>query len=164
MSTIRSVAWAAGVLLLAVAAGPVQAQAGQAKGSVSYKGKSVTVRYAYLVKGPDAMTKQPVRRVILSATDLAAAIAKCKSMMCTDGDLGDGLSVNLDPGPRFGFWMVMNDQKVQYSGTEPVAALAITVDEGKRLAGRIAFDKTAAGGPKVDVTFDAALVKEVTAP
>ena len=36
--------------------------------------------------------------------------------------------------------------------------------EALRVPGALRFDKTAAGGPKVDVEFDAALVKEVSAP
>jgi hypothetical protein len=153
--------------LLAVAAcacaavAPAHA-AGEAKGTVTSKGRTANVKYAYLVKGPDMVSKQTIRRLILSATDLSAKVAACKTMSCTDGDLGDGLSVNLDAGPRFSFWMVLNDQKVQYSGTEPYASLAAKVDDPKRLAGTLRFDKTGAGGPKVDVEFDAALVKEVT--
>ena len=59
---------------------------------------------------------------------------------------------------------MQNDQLVQYSGTEPVASLAAKVDDAKRLAGTLRFDKTGAGGPKVDIEFDATLVKEVSAP
>ena len=131
---------------------------------MDYKGRTTNVKYAYLVKGPDAVSKQTIRRLILSSTDLAAKIAACKTMSCTDSDLGDGLSVNLEDGPRLNYWMVMNGQKVQYSGTEPKGSLAAKADDAKRLAGALRFDKTAAGGPKVDVEFDAALVKEVTAP
>jgi hypothetical protein len=58
----------------------------------------------------------------------------------------------------------MNGQKVQYSGTEPVGSFAASADDARRIAGRLVFDKTAAGGPKVDVEFDAALVKELSAP
>jgi hypothetical protein len=157
---------ATGLTAAAVLAVPslLSAAGNDAKGTVVYKARTANVKYAYLVKGPDAVSKQPIRRIILSATDLSAAIAKCKTMSCTDSDLGDGLSVNLEPGPCFNFWMVMNDQKIQYSGTEPVAALAAKVDDGKRIAGTLRFDKTGAGGPKVDIEFDAALVREVTAP
>jgi hypothetical protein len=152
---------AAAVLALPIS---VAAAGNEAKGTVAYKSRTTNVKYAYLVQGPDAVSKQPIRRIILSATDLSAAIAKCRSMTCTDGDLGDGLSVNLEPGPRFTFWMVMNDQKIQYSGTEPVASLVKTADDGKRVAGTLRFDKTTAGGPRVDLEFDATLVKEVTSP
>ncbi|MEO8506988.1 MAG: hypothetical protein ABI593_05110 [Betaproteobacteria bacterium] len=153
-------------LVLGVAAAwsmPASA-AGEAKGTVTSKARTVNVKYAYLVKGPDAVTKQTIRRLILSATDLSAKIAACKTMSCTDSGLGDGLSVVIEGGPRLYYWMVMNDQKIQYSGTEASSALAARIDDAKQLAGTLKFDKTGAGGPKVDVEFDATLVKEVTAP
>ena len=159
---IRSFRSLLAVAALACAFVPPASAAGEAKGTVTSKGRTANVKYAYLVKGPDPVSKQPIRRLILSATDLSAKIAGCKTMSCTDGDLGDGLSINLEAGPRFSFWMVLNDQKVQYSGTEPYASLAAKTDDPKRLAGTLRFDKTGAGGPKVDVEFDAALVKEVT--
>ena len=135
-----------------------------AKGTLIYGKRSATLKYAYLVKGPDAVSKQPIRRLIFSATDLGAKIAACKTMSCTDSDLTEGMSVNLEPGPRVNYWVSLNGQKVQYSGTEPVASLATKADDAKRLAGTLRFDKTGAGGPKVDIEFDAAMVKEVTAP
>lgn len=148
------------VLLLLIAA---PAAAGDAKGTVAYKGRTVDVRYAYLVAGPDAMTKQKIRRVILSTKDLSGKIASCTTMGCTDSGLAEGLSINFEDGPRISYWMVMNDQKVQYSGTEPKASLALKADDAKRIAGTLRFDKSAAGGPKVDVEFDATMVKEVGA-
>ena len=42
--------------------------------------------------------------------------------------------------------------------------LKTTANEAKRIAGKLTFDDAGAGGPKVDVEFDAALVKEVAAP
>ena len=119
----RALAAASFAVLLSLAAAPADA-AGEAKGTVDYKGRTTNVKYAYLVKGPDAVSKQTIRRLILSSTDLAAKIAACKTMSCTDSDLGDGLSVNLEDGPRLNYWMVMNGQKVQYSGTEPKGSLA----------------------------------------
>lgn len=155
---------AAAIALSLATAGPALAAGTDAKGTLVYKGKTANVKYAYLVQGPDAISKKPIKRLILSTTDLAAKIATCKKMSCTDSDLGDGMSVNIDGGERIDFWFVQNDQKVQYSGTEPAASLAAKVNDGKRLAGTLRFDKTAAGGPKVDVEFDAALAKEVSAP
>jgi hypothetical protein len=142
----------------------VLAAGDDAKGTIVYKSRTTTVKHAYLVKGPDAVSKQPIRRLILSTTDIGAKIAACKSMSCSDSDLGDGLSVNFDGSARFYYWMVQNDQLVQYSGTEPIASLATKVDDAKRFAGTLRFDKTGAGGPKVDIEFDATLVKEVSAP
>ena len=146
--------------LLALIALPAAA-AGEAKGTVVYKGRTADIKYAYLVKGPDAVTKQPIRRLILSTKDLGAKIASCSKMSCMDADLDEGLEVDLVDGPRLNYWLVMNGQKVQYSGTEPKESLASTANDAKKIAGTLKFDKTAAGGPKVDVTFDAPMVKEL---
>jgi hypothetical protein len=153
---------AVAVATLSMVASP--AHAGDAKGTVGYKGRNADVKFAYLVKGPDAVTKQPIRRLILSSKDLGAKIAACKTMSCTDSDLDEGLSINLEAGSRFNYWMVMNGQKIQYSGTEPTSSLTAKTDDAKKLAGTVRFDKTSAGGPKVDVEFDAPMVKEVSAP
>jgi hypothetical protein len=149
-------------IVLSALAAP--AAAGDAKGSVKYKDRTADIKYAYLVKGPDAVSKAPIRRLILSAKDLGGKIAACKTMSCTDSDLDDGLSINFDSGPRLNYWMVMNGQKVQYSGTLKPEVLKTTTSDAKKIAGKLAFDDAGAGGPKVDVEFDAALVKEVTAP
>jgi hypothetical protein len=145
-------------------AGAANAAGTEAKGTFVYKGKTATLAYAYLVKGPDMVSKQAIRRLILSATDLGAKIRACKTMSCTDSGLGEGLSINLDSGSRLEYWMVMNDQRIQYSGTEPVSSLTTKGNDPGRIAGALRFDKSAAGGPKVDVEFDAALAKEVSAP
>ncbi|MFO1303411.1 MAG: hypothetical protein U1F54_06745 [Burkholderiales bacterium] len=155
----RRIAPLVAFLLPALAALP--AAAGDAKGTVAYKGSSLDVKYAYLVQTTDAMSNAPMRRVVLSNKDIGAKIASCANMSCVDGDLGEGLEVDFVPGPRLNYWLVMNGQKVQYSGTEPKASFTATSDDAKKVAGTLRFDKTSAGGPKVDVQFDAALVKEL---
>jgi hypothetical protein len=144
--------------------GPVLAAGTDATGTMVYKGKTTTLKYAYFVRGPDGMAKDPIKRLILSANDLGAGIAACKKMSCTDSDLKEGVEINLDGGSRLMYWLVQNDQRVQYSGTAPVAALATKVNDGKRLTGTLKLDQAAAGGAVINVEFDAALVKELTAP
>jgi hypothetical protein len=151
-------------VLLVAAAFASPAIAGDAKGTVVFKGRTAEVKYAYLVKGPDAVSKATIRRLILSTKDLGAKIAACKTMSCTDSDLDDGLSINFDSGPRLNYWMVMNGQKIQYSGTLKPEVLKTSASDGKKMAGKLAFDDAGAGGPKADVEFDAPLVKEVAAP
>jgi len=145
------------ILIAALGAGP--AHAADAKGTVAYKGRTVDVKHAFLVQTTDAMSGKPMRRLILSPKDIGPKIASCAKMSCVDGDLDEGLEVDLVEGPRVNYWLVMNGQKVQYSGTEPRESLSATSDDAKKVAGTLRFDKTAAGGPKVDVTFDATLVK-----
>ncbi|HUL72035.1 MAG TPA: hypothetical protein VLT86_02990 [Vicinamibacterales bacterium] len=138
--------------------------AGDAKGTLNYKGKSkdfaVTLKFAYLVKGPDEIDpKTTIRRVILSATDLTAKIQACKTMDCSDDDLSEGIEVDITGGPRLNYWLAVNNGLVQYSGTQRPTALVATTDTPTRLAGKITFDDSAAGGAKLDATFDATLLK-----
>ena len=147
------------ILIAALGAGP--AHAADAKGTVAYKGRTVEIKHAYLVQTTDAMSNKPMRRLILSPKDIGAKIASCAKMSCVDGDLDEGVEFDFVDGPRLNYWLVMNGQKVQYSGTEPKESLASTANDAKKIAGTLKFDKTAAGGPKVDVTFDAPMVKEL---
>ena len=149
-------------VLVAILAAP--ALAGDAKGTVAYKGRNVEIKHAYLVQTTDAMSNKPMRRLILSPKDIGAKIASCAKMSCVDGDLDEGVEFDFVDGPRLNYWLVMNGQKIQYSGTEPKESLKATADDAKKVAGALRFDKTSAGGPKVDIEFDAPMVKEVTAP
>jgi hypothetical protein len=152
-------------LIVALALPPSGGAAvGDAKGTLTHKARTVILKHAYLVTGPDGLDpKKMVRRVILSAKDVGAQVRGCRTMSCADGVLMEGLVVDMDGGPRLNYWMTVNDQMVQYSGTKPPAALETSVDEPKRLAGKLAFDDTPADGPRVEVEFDAALVKEFKA-
>jgi hypothetical protein len=156
------------VLALAAALAPAaaRAEAGAASGTISYQSKAggvvVAPRYAYLVKGPDTVTGNTVRRIVLSATDLAPKLRTCGTMMCGDGNMTEGLTIDLDAGPRINYWFVANGQRVQYSGTAEPSSLRLTTDTAQRLAGRWDLDARQAGGPQVQVEFDAALLKVFT--
>jgi len=138
--------------------------AGDAKGTLNYKGKSkdfaVALKYAHYVKGPDEMDpKTTIKRIILSSTDLTTKIQDCKTLDCSDDGLTDGIEIDITGGPRLLYWLVVNNGLVQYSGTQQPAALAATADTAQRIAGKIAFDDSSAGGAKLDATFDAPLLK-----
>jgi hypothetical protein len=141
------------------------AAAGEAKGTLTYQSKSgamvVTVRHAYLIKGPEAVSGKTIRQIVLSVADVAAKLGACDSMMCADGRITEGVTVDLDSGSRLNYWFVTNDQREQYSGTADPASLKLTTDAPGRVAGKWDLDDHAAGGPLVHVEFDAALVKEL---
>ena len=163
---LRLAGVALAVTLAYSAASPpaIHAGAGDAKGTLTHKGKTVTLKHAYLVTGPDAVDpKKSIRRVILSAKELGATVRGCQVMSCADSQLMEGLVVDFVGGPRLNYWMTVNDQRVQHSATKPPSVLKASADEPKRVAGKLVFDDTASGGPKVDVEFDAALVKEFKA-
>jgi hypothetical protein len=149
---------------LAPAAGA--AEPGSASGSIVYRSNVgpivVTPKYAYLVKGPDTVTGNVVRRIVLSATELASKLRTCGTMMCGDGDMTEGLTIDLDAGPRINYWFVANGQRVQYSGTAEPSSLKLTTDTAQRLAGAWHLDARPAGGPQVEVEFDAPLLKVFT--
>lgn len=139
------------------------ATAGETKGTLTYPKGTVALKFSYLVTGPDAIdTAKIIRRLIFSGNDLAPKIQACQTMSCVDGEITEGLMVDLVGGPRFNYWMALNNALVQYSGTKEMAALKTNADDPKRMAGKLSFDDTAAGGPKVDVDFDAALAKTFT--
>jgi hypothetical protein len=153
----------AGSLASLAAAAP-----GVATGSIDYQSKvgSVVVQpaYAYLVTGPDTVTGKTVRRVVLSPTDLAPKLRTCATMMCGDGDMAAGLTIDLDAGPRINYWFVANGQRVQYSGTADPASLQLSTNTAQRVAGTWRLDARPAGGPQVAVDFDAPLLKVFTKP
>lgn len=166
-----AISWTRTALAVAALALVVSSMAnaadGSANGTLTYKGKgapiTVALKFVWLVKGPDAVDpKTTIRHLIFSATDIGAKIAACKTMSCTDADLGSGMTVDLGSGPRLNYWVSLNDQRVQYSGAVVPDALKLTRDTPTRLAGKLTIDDSAAGGAKVDVDFDAPLLRELS--
>ena len=149
-------------LVIAVVTSAQPASADEAKGMGTYKDKPVVIfKHAYLMKGPDPVTKKVIRRLVLSVADVSAALKGCDNMMCSDGGIEEGMTVDFDAGQRLNYWFVANGQRIQYSGTAEPSAAKLTTDSPGRLAGTLKIDGRGAGGPQVDVTFDATLVKEV---
>ncbi len=154
------------VIALGVAAaaftGPTWADS--VSGTIAYQSKSgplaVTVKNVYLVKGPDAVSGKTIRRLVFSSADIGSKIKSCAAMSCSDADLGEGMTVDLDAGPRLNYWFVANDQRVQYSGTARPETLKLATDSAQRIAGKLTIDDTAAGGAKANIDFDAGLFKE----
>jgi hypothetical protein len=139
------------------------ARADGVSGSIAYQSKVgaivVTPKYAYLVSGPDEVSGVPIRRVVLAVADVASKIRACEAMSCSDGGLREGMTIDFGAGPRLNYWLVANDQRVQYSGTAEPASLLLTADTPQRLAGRWDLDGRAAGGPLIRIEFDAPLLK-----
>jgi hypothetical protein len=158
----------AGQFLAALALGAVVTSAAVAAdigtGSVNYKGRIIGLKYAWLVSGPSDMEPgKKVRRLVMSASDIGAKLRACTAFSCTDGSVTEGMTVDFTGGPRLNYWIVMNGQRVQYSGTARPDAFAAAANEPGHLAGRLAIDDTGAGGPKIDAQFDVALIREFRA-
>jgi hypothetical protein len=140
---------------------PLQAAAGEASGNIGHVFKSgkvsITPKHAFLVSGPNFEGK-PIRQLILSDVDLAAAIKACDSLSCATWDLATGASVTFDDGPRLGYWVVADGQRKQHSGTARPASMSLTADTPNRLAGT--WNMTDDGqGTTASVKFDATLLK-----
>ena len=132
-----------------------------ATGNLSYKGRTVELKYAWLVTGPSDMEPgKTVRRLILSATDIGGKLQACKTFSCTDGEVTEGMTADFTGGPRINYWIAINAQKIQYSGTATPAAFSARADDPRRLAGRLSVDDVAAGGPRLVAEFDVDVLKE----
>jgi hypothetical protein len=150
-----------GVLVLGLSLASGAGAADTGSGSIDYKGRAAALKYAWLVTGPSDMEPgRQVRRLILSATDIGGKLQACKAFSCTDGEVTDGMTVDFTDGPRLNYWVALNGQKVQYSGSARPDAFTASANDATHLAGQLAIDDTAAGGPKVTATFDLWLAKD----
>ena len=139
------------------------AAGGTAKGTIKIKDKTVDLKHAYLVKGPDAFdSSKTVSTVIITPNDISKEITECKSASCASG-ITEGMTVGKEDfgsTTRVVYWVVTNDGMMQYSGNDDVSALVLTTDTADRMAGKLTIADSAADGPKIDVEFDAPLAKE----
>ena len=144
---------------------PAVAAADPATGTIDYRSKAgavvVSVTNVYMVKGPDELSGKPIRQLIFTSDDVGATLQHCSSMTCAGGNVMEGMTVDFDVGPRLNYWVAGNGQRVQYSGTvKPDESLKLTADTPGHLAGTLTIDDSAAGGPKVNIRFDAKTIKQ----
>ncbi len=131
--------------------------ANTANGTMIIGKHSVAIKHVYLVSAVAGDKKG--RRLIFSAKDLAASIGKCANISCATNDLMEGLELELDSGERMNLWAVANDQKVQHSDTVVRSAFTATTDMPASVSGVLAIDRSAMGGPKINIEFKAGLTK-----
>jgi hypothetical protein len=164
----EAAATVARVSAAAVASVPAAARIAEgvdAKGTLVCKSRAgaltAALKFAWLVKGPyPADPAETVRRLFLPGKDIGAAIQDCKTIMCAGGQATEGMTVDFDVRPRLNYWIALSGQKVQYSRTAEPGAFAARANDARHLAGRLAIDDAAAGGPKVDVELNVRLFKE----
>jgi hypothetical protein len=149
----------AGILL-----SPSQASAagGTAKGTIKLKDKTVDLKYAYLITGPDSFDpSKTVSTIIVTPNDISEKISECQSTSCAGG-ISEGMTIGKEEfgsTTRVVYWVVTKDGMMQYSGNSDVSALVLSTDKPDRMAGKLSVDDSTADGPKVDVEFDAPLAK-----
>jgi len=134
-----------------------------ARGNLKYKGPKsdfeIKFKYAYFVSGPDAFDSgKTIRRLIFTASDISDKLKACENLRCGDRYM-DGIQFDLDAGRRVLYWMSLDKQLVQYSGTVEKEALKLTNDTADKIAGKLVVNDSAAGGPAVEVEFDAPILK-----
>ncbi len=134
-----------------------------ASGTVSFKAAKGTVKYGFLVRGPDDMDpSKTVLRLYFSSVDIGARIKAAKTFSDADNALEDGAMVDFSDARHLGYAIRLNGELVQYSGGTDGEAFTLTTNKPDHLAGKLHIDATASGGPKIDATFDLALVKTFT--
>jgi hypothetical protein len=157
-SLLRACAGTLAGILFGVAS---SACAADATGNLTYKGRTIPLKYAWLVTGPSDMEPgKTVRRLVLSSTDIGAKLEACKTFSCTDGTVMEGATVDLAGGSRLNYWTVLDGQKVQYSGTARNESLSTRSSDSGRVAGSLAIDDTAGGGAKLNADFDVTVLKD----
>ncbi|MGH7936718.1 MAG: hypothetical protein ACREF8_06890 [Chthoniobacterales bacterium] len=134
-----------------------------ASGTISFKAAKGTVKYGFLVRGPDEMDpSKTVLRLYLSSVDIGAKIKAAKTFLDADSALEDGAMVDFSDARHLGYAVRLNHELVQYSGGTDGEAFMLTTNKPDHLAGKVHIDDSASGGAKVDATFDLTLVKTFT--
>jgi opacity protein-like surface antigen len=145
-------------IVLAASAGALAADA--ASGSVSFKTYSTTVKYGWLVRGPDEMDpNKTVLRIYLSSVDVGAKIRACDTLSCADAALDDGAMVDFGDATHLGYALRLNGELVQYSGGTNAQAFTLSTKQPNHLAGKLHIDDSAVGGGKIDAEFDLTLTR-----
>ena len=134
-----------------------------ASGAISFKAAKGTVKYGFLVRGPDEMDpSKTVLRLYLSSVDIGAKIKAAKTFSDADSALEDGAMVDFSDARHLGYAVRLNHELLQYSGGTDGKAFTLTTNKPDHLAGKVHIDDSASGGAKVDATFDLTLVKTFT--
>ena len=134
-----------------------------ASGTISFQNGKCPVKYGFLVRGPDEMDpSKTVLRLYLTDKDIGAKIKAGKTLSDADRALGDGAMVDFGDARHLGYAVRLNGEKLQYSGGTSPLAFTLTTNEPDRLAGKLQIDDSAAGGAKVDATFDLIVLKSFT--
>lgn len=129
-----------------------------ASGEVAYVAKNkpvnLTVSNGQYLTGPDEMeASKTIRRLLFTSSDITTKVKSCQTLKCLDAEF-IGLQVDITDGPRLLYWLVLNNQMVQYSGTAQPKALTLTENSPGHVAGNLAIDDSKAGGPKINIKFD----------
>ncbi|MGH8092785.1 MAG: hypothetical protein ACREIF_04870 [Chthoniobacterales bacterium] len=134
-----------------------------ASGTISFKAAKGTVKYGFLVRGPDEMDpSKTVLRLYLSSVDIGAKIKAAKTFSDADRALEDGAMVDFSDARHLAYAVRLNHELVQYSGGTDGEAFTLTTNKPDHLAGKVHVDDTASDGAKVAATFVFTRVRSFT--
>ncbi len=151
------------VSALWLATSPVALAGDSASGAISFKAAKGTVKYGFLVRGPDEMDpSKTVLRLYLSSADIGAKVKAAKTFSDADNALEDGAMVDFGDARHLAYAIRLNHELVQYSGGTDQEAFKLSTNKPDHLAGKLQIDDTASGGAKVNASFDLTLVKTFT--
>ena len=107
------------------------------------------------------MDGKVMRRLIFTPLDLGAKIKACATMSCSDSDLRR--RPRSRPGRRAADELLVRRQRPESAvfGDREARSAELTTDTPQRLAGKLVIDDSAAGGAKVNIDFDATLLKDL---
>jgi len=147
------------VMVLQLVAANAAHAADKTNGTASFKSYSSTLKYGWLVRGPEQMDEsKSTLRLFLSSTDIGAKIKACTTLSCANLALEDGAMVDYSDARHLGYAVKLNGQRVQYSGGTDGEAFKLTINTPNHLAGTLRIDDSAVGGAKVNVDFDLTLM------
>jgi len=160
MLSLRNVLGTTAMLL---AISTLASAADKVSGSVTLKTTVSTVKYAFLVRGPDEMNAgKTLLRIYLSSADIGAKIKACKTLHCADVTLEDGAMVDFSDASHLNYSVKLNSQRTQYSGATNGEAFTLATHTPDHLVGKLHIDDSAADGAKIDADLDLTLVSTFT--
>lgn len=157
----ESRAFVGAVLALVTA---VASEATPVQGPLRVGGKPLTLRHAWIVRGPDSFDKSKLRTyVVMTTEDVSADISKCPNLNCAIFDsVKSGLVLGLSPE---GYWLRAVHPEIrgekQFSGpSQSSYGWKPRLEEPNRAAGKLqcGFEPIVC-----DLEIDASLLKEFPA-
>jgi hypothetical protein len=157
---MKSIAAAWLLFLFATAASIGAPTADYASGSASFDKHSATIKYGWLLRGPDEFDRsKSILRIYVSSTDVGAKIRACDSLSCVDQSLVDGGFVEYSDASYTNYWVKLDGGHVQFSGGSNATAFTFTVKQSNHLAGKLRIDDPSFHGAKLVIEFDLPLFK-----
>ena len=129
------------------------------QGKAIIAGQAFDLRYAWLIRGPDAFEPGKMNTfIVMAPDDISAELSKCPTVKCAIWDvLKNG--VILQPEKDGGFWIRALHPRLAKEQQLAARGWTATVDQPGRIAGKLHWVPQGQDPPTLDLTIDAALLK-----